>query len=100
MAYRDVLEQDLAWLANVVRSNRPLMAPAGTRALSSEIQTSPYRLSETGRILYPRSAYLGWPHQAPTTTSCDFVRTPYPVAADAPGTLQSHPRYVVSQTWR
>jgi hypothetical protein len=28
--------------------------------------------------LYPRSAYLGWPHQALTAMSCSFVRARNP----------------------
>ena len=47
------------------------MLPNGSRwvrALSPDIRTCPYRLSETvSRIFCIRGrAYLGWPHQAPT----------------------------------
>jgi hypothetical protein len=62
------------------------------------IPDPPYRLSETMRILYQRSAYLGWMRQVPTVMSCPFVRARHSVAAAAAGTLQSYPCYVVPQT--
>lgn len=76
------------------------MAPAGISRPLPGYPDLPYRLSETERILYPRSAYLGWTHQVPTAMSCSFVRARHSVGAEAPVTLQSHPCYVVPQTSR
>jgi hypothetical protein len=81
-------------------ADRPLMAPAGISRPLTGYPDLPYRLSETGRILYSRSAYLAWTHQVPTAMSCSFVRARHSVAAEAPVTLQSHPCYVVPQTSR
>ena len=81
-------------------AGRPLMAPAGMSRPLPGYADLPYRLSETERILYARSAYLGWTHQVATSMSSSFARPRHSVAGAPPVTLQSHRCYVVPQTSR
>ena len=81
-------------------ADRPLMAPAGMSRPVPGYPDLPYRLSETERILYSRSAYLGWTHQVPTAMSSSFARPRHSVAAAPPVTLQGHRCYVVPRTSR